>query len=97
MLPYVKLSQIYDGFWGKFSLDYIPFIRDITDSPGYNIDTILDLACGTGVLAIELSKEAKTVVGISLTDLLQFSYFQKLKNSNFPGNLKVPHPNNLEL
>lgn len=69
MLPYEKLSKIYDEFWGAFSLGYLPFIRDIASHPGYRV---LDIACGTGCLALELSEEAKIVVGIDISsEMLQ--------------------------
>ena len=83
LLPYEKLSRIYDGFWGKFSLDYVPFIKDITNRLGYNIDTVLDIACGTGSLAIELSKYAKTVVGIDIS--LEMLQVARAKAKNIPN------------
>lgn len=71
-MPYQELSRIYDRFWGKFSLEYVPFIKDITNCLGCGMDTVLDIACGTGSLAIELSKSARRVVGIDISsEMLQ--------------------------
>jgi SAM-dependent methyltransferase len=64
---YTRLSQVYDLEWGKFSLKYVGLIGELIDS--YNIAQarILDLACGTGVLAIELAKIGHQVHGIDIS------------------------------
>jgi ubiquinone/menaquinone biosynthesis C-methylase UbiE len=64
---YERLSQVYDLGWGKFSLKYVGLIGELIDS--YNIARarILDIACGTGALAIELAKIGHQVHGIDIS------------------------------
>ena len=64
---YGILAEIYDGYWGKFSTRYIPFLNNLLDRYAYVPKTILDLACGTGVLIAKLSEKALRVVGLDIS------------------------------
>lgn len=64
---YERLSTVYDLDWGKWSRQYVAIIREML--PQLNIDRakILDLACGTGTLSIELAKIGHSVLGVDIS------------------------------
>jgi SAM-dependent methyltransferase len=61
---YQRLSRVYDLNWGKFSERYLGLIDQLLNQRGIALARILDLACGTGTLALELAKQGHSVVGI---------------------------------
>ncbi len=67
MRPYEKLSQLYAKDWGNFSYKYIDFILNIINKFNLNIQSILDVGCGTGALASELHKRDYNVSGIDIS------------------------------
>ena len=67
LVPYERLSQVYDAGWGDFSIQYVGLINELLQERGLEPARILDLACGTGVLAIELAKYGHTVHGIDIS------------------------------
>ncbi len=64
---YERLSQVYDLDWGKFSEQYVSLINQLLDKRGIAQARILDLACGTGTLAVELANRGHYVYGIDIS------------------------------
>ncbi|MDD5082828.1 MAG: class I SAM-dependent methyltransferase, partial [Dehalococcoidales bacterium] len=62
--PYSRLSQVYDAGWGDFSIQYIDWIKALLQERHLTQARILDLACGTGILAVALAKCGHIVHGI---------------------------------
>jgi SAM-dependent methyltransferase len=67
MTIYERLSAVYDSGWGDFSRQYTGIISDLLREQGIKRARILDLACGTGVLAISLARKRHTVRGIDIS------------------------------
>ena len=65
--PYERLSRVYDAGWSDFTQQYVPFIQGFLCDRGLEKARILDLACGTGVLALGLAKLGHTVRGIDIS------------------------------
>ena len=65
--PYERLSQVYDAGWGDFSIQYVSLINDLLMERGINRARILDIACGTGILAFELAKSGYLVYGVDIS------------------------------
>ena len=61
---YERLSQVYDLDWGEFSLQYIGMIEKLIKTRHIDRAKILDLACGTGTLIIELARRGHSCYGI---------------------------------
>ena len=64
---YERLSAIYDSGWGDFSRQYTGIVEKLLTERGIKKARILDLACGTGVLAIMLARKGHTVTGIDIS------------------------------
>ena len=64
---YERISKVYDLDWGIFSGQYISLISQILKNNKIEKAKILDLACGTGVLALELAKLGHSVKGIDIS------------------------------
>lgn len=62
--PYQELSQIYDKRWGFFANSYFRLVKELFRESFFRPRRILDVACGTGVLALKLAQEGFFVVGI---------------------------------
>lgn len=80
MKPYEKLAFLYEKDWGKFSLGYLDLLNNIFKSLNFVPSTILDIACGTGDLILELHKRGYKVVGADISpEMIKIS---KTKNPN---------------
>ncbi|MFC2044946.1 class I SAM-dependent DNA methyltransferase [Chloroflexota bacterium] len=64
---YERLSQVYDSHWGDFSGQYIDWINRLLIERGVVQGKILDLACGTGTLALGLAHFGHIVHGIDIS------------------------------
>lgn len=62
--PYSKLAEHYDLGWGDFAESSCAFILKTLGGHGLVSGTILELACGTGILATELARSGYAVTGI---------------------------------
>ena len=67
LVNYERLSRVYDLDWSDFSPKYDGLIKKIFDENGIEQAKILDLACGTGVLAEILSKKGHHIRGIDIS------------------------------
>lgn len=65
--PYLRLSKVYDEGWGEFAAVCAAFARDLIERHRLAPATILELACGTGTLAIELASDGHRVHGSDLS------------------------------
>ena len=65
--PYKKLSRVYDKGWGDFSIQYVSLVNGLLQERGVNKARILDIACGTGILALELARCGHTVHGTDIS------------------------------
>ncbi len=81
--PYQRLSQIYDLDWAGFCLNYVGIIVPLLDGRGIERARILDLACGTGGLAIELAGYGHTVLGLDSSP--EMIALAKAKSANVTG------------
>ena len=61
---YERLYGFYDSGWGTFSKKYIKLLESIREFQNLQNKHILDLACGTGELAVELARMGNSVCGI---------------------------------
>jgi SAM-dependent methyltransferase len=67
LVPYERLSQVYDAGWGDFSIQYVGLINELLQERGLTPARILDLACGTGTLAVELAQCGYAVRGMDIS------------------------------
>lgn len=62
--PYQRLSQIYDEGWGYFAEAYFGLVKELF-ADRYCFDRrVLDVACGTGTLALRLARQGFSVLGV---------------------------------
>jgi SAM-dependent methyltransferase len=62
--PYQRLSRFYDLDWGHFALSYTRLVDSLVSELGLRHAAILDLACGTGILAAELARRGHSITGV---------------------------------
>ena len=62
-----RLSTVYDVDWGKWPRRYIPLIQAVLRELDIARARVLDLACGTGTLALELAKLGHEVLGVDIS------------------------------
>jgi SAM-dependent methyltransferase len=64
MRIYERLSQVYDIDWGRFAQQYSGLMNQVLGEYGINQARVLDLACGTGILAVMLAAHGHIVHGM---------------------------------
>ena len=64
---YERLSDVYDLDWGSWSYQYVDVVKRQLRTMGIAKARILDLACGTGSLALELVGLGHTVLGVDIS------------------------------
>jgi 2-polyprenyl-3-methyl-5-hydroxy-6-metoxy-1,4-benzoquinol methylase len=64
---YERLSRVYDLDWGEFSARYFHFLQELLAERRLTQAKILDLGCGTGILAAELARNGHKVTGIDIS------------------------------
>jgi SAM-dependent methyltransferase len=62
--PYSKLAEVYDLGWGDFAESCKAYIQSTLKEHGPEFGNVLDLACGTGTLAIHLARLGHAVLGV---------------------------------
>jgi SAM-dependent methyltransferase len=62
MTIYDKYAEVYDASGQiRFSLRMIPYVDQLLERQGLHVRSALDLACGTGTVAIALAAKGWTV------------------------------------
>jgi SAM-dependent methyltransferase len=83
MRIYERLSQVYDVGWGRFAEQYLSLIDQLLADYHIKRASILDVACGTGILAISLASRGHIVHGIDISsDMVALA---KSKSLNVPN------------
>lgn len=68
MKPYEKLSKFYKKDWGKESVRYADLVSNVINTYNSSVNSVLDIACGTGILATELKNMNFEVSGIDISE-----------------------------
>ena len=68
MKAYEKLSKFYRKDWGKDSIRYVDLITNVINTFNLSINSILDVGCGTGILANELKNMGMEVCAIDISE-----------------------------
>ena len=62
---YERLAEVYDsGGWMEYSRRLLPYLQEILRRFRFRQKRVLELACGTGTVAIALAQEGYQVVGV---------------------------------
>jgi len=64
---YEHLSQFYDIGWSRFAEQYVGLVSELLGEYGITQARILDIACGTGILAISLANQGHIALGIDIS------------------------------
>jgi SAM-dependent methyltransferase len=64
---YEGLAPLWDLYARQHQPDYAPFLDTLASLRGDSIRSVLDLACGTGLLAARLAAAGRQVVGVDLS------------------------------
>lgn len=65
--PYTRYAEIYDRDQTYFSRETARYLAELLHERGWQGERILDLACGTGTLAIDLAGKGYEVWGVDLS------------------------------
>lgn len=68
MKPFEKLSKFYKKDWGIESTKYVILISNVINNYNLKVNSILDVACGTRILAKELMNIGFKVSGIDISE-----------------------------
>lgn len=66
--PYEGLSEFWDDYASQVLPDYPTFLASLALQFDLKLNSILDLACGTGILSGQLKNLAAEVVGLDLSE-----------------------------
>src|SRR4051812_23467019 len=62
--PYEALSEVWDDYARHNSANYVPFLENLARTHHLRVNSVLDLACGTGMLTSRLATKTANVVGL---------------------------------
>jgi ubiquinone/menaquinone biosynthesis C-methylase UbiE len=65
--PYSKLSAFWEQYAEWYSSDYGRFLGSAQKYYGFKISSVLDLACGTGLLTRRIARIFDSVVGLDIS------------------------------
>ncbi|MGI6082325.1 MAG: class I SAM-dependent DNA methyltransferase [Limnochordia bacterium] len=66
--PYERYAEIYDRTGAdEFGLQLLRLLTDVLDRHGCQVRSALDLACGTGSVALALARKGISVTGLDLS------------------------------
>lgn len=68
--PYAKLAVFWEAYAKSFSPDYGRFLASAQRHYQLKIGSVLDLACGTGLLTRRISNFFESVVGLDISDAM---------------------------
>ena len=74
------LAYIHDAGYGDFSRDAAQLLLSEMDASGFQDGTVMDLGCGSGILAAEVSDAGYAAVGIDISDA-----FIRIARERAPG------------
>jgi SAM-dependent methyltransferase len=81
--PYERLSQFYDIDWGDFPRQYVDLVNELLHERSIVQARVLDIACGTGILAICLAESGHIVQGIdSSPEMISIAKSKSIGMSN---------------
>ncbi|HDY87814.1 MAG TPA: class I SAM-dependent methyltransferase [bacterium] len=83
--PYAKLAEIYDRVMNHVNYDeWAQYISSIFNRFGIKVKNILEIACGTGSLALLLQRHGYNITGMDLSpDMLKVAE-SKFKQNGLP-------------
>jgi ubiquinone/menaquinone biosynthesis C-methylase UbiE len=62
---YERLAEVYDqGGWAEYSQRLLPYLREVLRRFRFSKKKVVELACGTGTLAVALAQDGYQVVGV---------------------------------
>jgi len=65
---YKRLAEVYDsGGWIEYSRRLLPYLQEVLRRFRFRPQRILDLACGTGTVAVSMAQEGFQVVAVDLS------------------------------
>ncbi|MFC1694450.1 class I SAM-dependent DNA methyltransferase, partial [Candidatus Latescibacterota bacterium] len=82
---YTELAEIYDRIMDH--VDYISWAQYLSSIFKYhniNVNSILEIACGTGNLSVELSKLGYSITGMDISQSMLANTAGKFKKINIP-------------
>lgn len=68
MKPYEKISKYYKKYWGKDSIRYVELFSNVINTFKVRANSVLDVGCGTGILAREFQNMNFEVSGIDISE-----------------------------
>jgi SAM-dependent methyltransferase len=68
LAPYQGLSGVWDDYARLNAPDYIPYIKALIRNHRLEIQNVLDLACGTGILTKRLKAVSPGVLGLDASE-----------------------------
>lgn len=74
-------SHLYDKYWSSYSYRIAPLIYEfyLKEKSAKSVNSVLDLCCGTGVLALFFLKKGYKVIGIDVSEHMLFYALQRTK------------------
>ncbi len=86
---YNNFAYVYNRFWGEFPITILPILEEIVLKDFPQNTRILDLCCGTGQLAAELTKQGYEVTGIDSSEqMLKYARMNAPTTAFIPSDVR---------
>ena len=86
---YNNFAYVYNRFWGEFPVTILPILEDLVLKDFPKNTRILDLCCGTGQLAAELTKQGYEVTGIDSSEqMLKYARMNSPTTAFIPSDVR---------